>query len=48
MLIIIMAMVTIFYSTMTLNFYSSAENIVEELPDDVAFVQTETKKHLIR
>nr|WP_144927869.1 ABC transporter permease [Paenibacillus bovis] len=43
MLIIIMAMVTIFYSTMTLNFYSSAENIVEELPYDVAFVQTETK-----
>ncbi|MCM3739425.1 ABC transporter permease [Oceanobacillus luteolus] len=46
MLIIIMAMVTIFYSTMTLNFYSNAEYIAEELPYDVAFVQTETKNKI--
>ncbi|MGM8216135.1 FtsX-like permease family protein [Bacillaceae bacterium W0354] len=46
MLIIIMAMVTIFYSTLTLNFYSSAEDIAEELPYDVAFVQTETKNNI--
>lgn len=46
MLIIIMAMVTIFYSTLTLNFYSSAENIAEELPYDIAFVQTETKNNI--
>lgn len=43
LLIIMMAMVTIFYSTMTLNFYSNAENIAEELPYDIAFVQTDTK-----
>ena len=46
MLIIIMAMVTIFYSTLTLNFYSSAEKIAKELPFDVAFVQTETKNNI--
>lgn len=45
LLTIIMAMVTIFYSTFTLNFYSSAEKIADELPYDIAFVQTATKNN---
>ncbi|MDE5414329.1 ABC transporter permease [Alkalihalobacterium chitinilyticum] len=48
LLIIIMAMVTIFYSTLTLFFYSSAERLAEELPFDIAFVQTETKNNITR
>lgn len=46
MLIIIMAMVTMFYSTLTLNFYTSAEKTAEELSYDVAFVETETKNNI--
>ncbi|UOE95765.1 ABC transporter permease [Alkalihalobacillus sp. LMS39] len=46
MLIITMAMVTIFYSTLMLFFFSSAEETALQQPFDIAFVQTEQKNQI--
>ncbi|MED4018273.1 ABC transporter permease [Sutcliffiella cohnii] len=47
MLITVMVMVTIFYSTLLLFFYTSVEKQVKEhSPFDIAYIQTETKNNI--
>lgn len=47
MLVSVMAMITIFYSTLLLTFYKSSEtNAINNNPYDVAFYQTDTKNNL--
>lgn len=47
MLVTIMIMITIFYSTLLLTFYKSSEKeAIENNPYDLAYIQTETKNNL--